>query len=272
MTRKKVLYSQKDGDLILDDGGAGAEGSRNANGTQAVNGGAMGIDKKYVLRLRDLPAEEKPREKLMKHGPAILSVAELLAVILNTGTQKEDVLAMSRRLLKEYGDSVVVTQRDPAKVSALLNVPIGKACQLVACFELGRRFFETRGSGARKPIVLRTASQVFEYLSDMRDLPKEHLRGLYLDTHYQLIHDELISIGTLTSNVIHPREVFRPALEHSAAAVILAHNHPSGIAKPSDADLVITAQIIEAGRVLGISVLDHVIIAKGKFESVEGEY
>lgn len=254
----KILYTQKDSDLILDNDSSSAS---NATG---------GADKKYVLRLRDMPAEEKPREKLMKYGPATLSVAELLAVILNVGTKKEDVLAMSRRLLKEYGDSVVVTQKDPAKLRELLDIPLGKACQLVACFELGRRLFEARG--VRKPITIRTASQVYEYLKDMRDLPKEHLRGLYLDNHYQLIHDELISIGTLTSNVVHPREVFRPALEHSAAAVILAHNHPSGIPKPSDADLTITAQIIEAGRVLGISVLDHVIIAKTKYESVPGEY
>jgi DNA repair protein RadC len=249
----KKLYIQKDSDLVLDS-----------------NDGSSGSDKKYVLRLRDMPAEDKPREKLMKHGSGVLSVAELLAVILNVGTKKEDVLAMSRRLLKEYGDSVIVGQRDPKKVSELLDIPIGKACQLVACFELGRRLFETRS--VRKPITIRTASQVYDYLRDMRDLPKEHLRGLYLDNHYRLIHDELISIGTLTSNVVHPREVFRPALEYSAAALILAHNHPSGIAKPSEADLAITAQIIEAGRVLGISLLDHVIIAKGKYESVQGEY
>jgi DNA repair protein RadC len=106
----------------------------------------------------------------------------------------------------------------------------------------------------------------------MQDLPKEHLRGLYLDAHYQLIHDEIISIGTLTSNIIHPREVFRPALEYSASAVILAHNHPSGVAKPSDADVAITRQIVEAGKILGISLLDHVIITKNKFESVPVEY
>src|SRR5208282_945367 len=90
-------------------------------------------DKKYVLKLRDLPTEDKPREKLIKHGPAVLSVAELLAIVLNVGTQKEDVLAMSRRLLKEYGDSVIVNQKDPEKVKELLGIPIVKACQLVAC-------------------------------------------------------------------------------------------------------------------------------------------
>jgi DNA repair protein RadC len=260
MTPPKRLYTQEDSDLVLDE-----QGAPDAPGVQNASHG-----KKYVLRLRDMPAEEKPREKLMKHGPSVLSVAELLAIILNVGTKKEDVLAMSRRLLKEYGDSVIVSQKDPAKVSELLDIPIVKACQLVACFELGRRLFKT--TGGRKPIVIRTASQVYDYLKDMRDLPKEHLRGLYLDSHYQLIHDELISIGTLTSNVVHPREVFRPALEFSAAALILAHNHPSGVSKPSEADLAITAQIIEAGRVLGISLLDHVIIAKTKHESVPGEY
>lgn len=250
MTNVK-FYKQEDGDLIFD--------SDRDNGS-----------KKYVLRLRDMPAEDKPREKLLKHGPSILSTAELLAVILNVGTKKEDVLAMSQRLLKEYGDSVIVAQKDPAKVKELLGIPLGKACQLVACFELGRRLFEKQGT--HKPIVIRTASQVYEYLKDMRELPKEHLRGLYLDNHYQLIHDELISIGTLTSNVVHPREVFRPAIERSAAALILAHNHPSGIAKPSEADLAITAQIIDAGKVLGIGLLDHVIIAKNKYSSIPGEY
>jgi DNA repair protein RadC len=151
-----------------------------------------------------------------------------------------------------------------------LGIPLCKACQLVACFELGRRLF--RNADGRKPVTIRTASQVYDYLRDMRDLPKEHLRGLYLDSHYQLIHDELISIGTLTSNLVHPREVFRPALEFSAAALILAHNHPSGVPRASEADLLITRQIIEAGRVLGIGLLDHVIIARTKYASVEAEY
>jgi DNA repair protein RadC len=155
-------------------------------------------------------------------------------------------------------------------VKEMLDIPLGKACQLVACFELGRRLF--RNADGRKPIIIRTASQVYEYLKDMRDLSKEHLRGLYLDSHYQLIHDELISIGTLTSNLVHPREVFRPAIERSAAALILAHNHPSGIPKPSDADLAITEQIIEAGKVLGISLLDHVIIAKNSHQSIPAAY
>jgi DNA repair protein RadC len=249
MPSKKLYFQASSGDLVLDNDGQ---------------------DKQYILKLRDLPANEKPREKLVKYGPSVLSLAELFAVVLNVGTKKEEVLAMSHRLLKEYGDSAIVNQKDPAKIAELLGIPLGKACQVVACFELGRRFFKDQAG--KKPLTIRTASQVYAYLKDMQDLPKEHLRGLYLDAHYQLIHDEVVSIGTLTSNIIHPREVFRPALEYSASAVILAHNHPSGVAKPSDADIAITRQIVEAGKILGISLLDHVIITKNKFESVPVEY
>jgi len=240
------LYRQTPGELVLDE------------------------DKKYVLKLRDLPSDEKPREKLVKYGSQALSVAELVAIVLNVGTKKEEVLTMARRLSKEYGENIVISQKDPKKIQEILGIPLGKACQLVACFELGRRFF--KHPEGRKPVTIRTASQVYEYLKDMRDLPKEHLRGLYLDNHYRLVHDEVISIGSLTSNIVHPREVFRPALEYSASAVILAHNHPSGIAKASDADVAITEQIVNAGKIMGISVLDHVIIAKSKFGSVPANY
>lgn len=250
MARTKIYTQASSGEMMLDEGN--------------------GKDKQYVLKLRDLPASEKPREKMLKYGSASLTLPELFAVVLNVGTKKEEVLAMSRRLLKEYGDSAIIHQKDPNKVKEMLGIPLGKSCQIVACFELGRRLFKT--PDGRKPTTLRTASQVYAYLSNMRDLPKEHLRGLYLDAHYQLIHDEIISIGSMTSNIIHPREVFRPAIEYSASAVILAHNHPSGVVKPSEPDVAITAQIVEAGKILGISVLDHVIITKTKFASVPVEY
>ena len=255
MPRQKIYLQPIAQDPVLDDGAL-------------IDG--IDADKRYILKLRDLPKEEKPREKLVKYGPGALSAAELFAVVLNVGTRKEEVLAMSRRLLKEYGDSAIVNQKDPNKVRDMLGIPLGKACQAVACFEIGRRFF--RAQDGRKPVTLRTAAQVYEYLKDMRDLPKEYLRGLYLDSHYQLIHDEVISIGSVTANIVHPREVFRPALEFSASAVILAHNHPSGIATPSEADIAITRQVIEAGRIVGIGLLDHVVITKKKFESVPAEY
>lgn len=226
-------------------------------------------EKTYKLHIKDLPEEEKPREKLIKYGPSVLSSAELLAVLLNTGTKKEGVLEMTNRLLKEYGDKAIVDQRDPKKVQGALNIPLVKACQIVACFELGRRSFKTRTGGA---VHLRTPKQVFEYVKDMRELSKEHLRGLYLDNHYRLIRDEVISIGSLTANITHPREVFRPALEYSASAMILVHNHPSGVVKPSESDIEITKQLVEAGKILGIHLLDHVIVTKKEYTSVPVKY
>jgi DNA repair protein RadC len=226
-------------------------------------------NKKYVLTIRDLPQDEKPREKFLKLGGDALSAPELLAIILNTGTKKEGVLEMSHRVLKEYGERALIGKTDPKKLASDLDIPLNKAIQIVACAELGLRFFEKKSS--QSP-TLRTARDVYEYLVEMRSLPKEHLRGLYLNAHYKLIHDEVVSIGTIDANIIHPREVFRPALEYGAVAVIMAHNHPSGSPKPSEADIQITKQIIEAGNIMGIKVLDHVIIARDSYESVDCDY
>jgi DNA repair protein RadC len=245
---RPTIYVQADGGLLMEDG----------------------EEKQYVLAIKDLPREEKPREKLVKYGSAYLSVGELLAVVLGVGTKREGILAMSQRLMKEYGGTDIVHEQDPKKLEARFGVPLVKACQIVACFELGRRFFEAPSS--QKLVELRTAVQVFSYVKDMADLPKECLRGLYLDTRYRLVHDEVISLGTLSSNLVHPREVFRPAVAYAASAVILVHNHPSGVVTPSDADIAITRQIVEAGKIVGIGILDHVVITKEKFESVPVDY
>ena len=242
-----TLYKLKDNDLVTEESD----------------------DKKYVLRLRDLPTEEKPREKLIKYGPSTLTASELLAVVLSVGTKKEEVLTMTNRILKEYGEKAVAHQKDPKKVMEALSLPETKACQVVACFELGRRFFD---NGTGRAITIRTAKQAYQYLKEMSELPKEHLRGLYLNNHYRLIHDEVISIGSVTANVVHPREVFRPALEYAASAVILAHNHPSGNTTPSKEDIEITEQLVEAGRIVGIDLLDHIIIGKKGFKSIPISY
>ncbi len=221
--------------------------------------------KQYTIR--DLPQEEKPREKMFKSGAAALSTQELLAVILITGTKNEDVLSMSNRVLKDYGEMGLRGNIDAKALALDMGIPLGKAMQIAACAELGRRFYQKKGQP-----TLRTASDVFEYLKDMRTLPKEHLRGLYLNQHFKLIHDEVISIGTIDASIIHPREVFRPALEYGAVAVILAHNHPSGSTEPSGADIMITKEIIKAGRIMGVNLVDHVIIGGDKFQSVEADY
>jgi DNA repair protein RadC len=223
------------------------------------------MDKKYVLRVKDLANEKRPREKLITYGPNVLNSPELLAIILGVGTKKEEVLSMSDRILKEYGERSLIAQIDPKIVAKEFDIPIVKACQVVACFELGRRFFKEK-KGALK--IVRTARQAFEYFKDIGKMQKEFFCGIYLNSRYQVIHDEVIAIGSLTSNIIHPREVFKPAIEHSAAALIVAHNHPSGDIKPSRSDIETTKQLAEASRLLNIELLDHLIVAKEKFVSI----
>lgn len=243
---KAQQYSLKDNTLFLD-----------------------GSIREYIYKIRDLPLDRKPREKLIKQGPESLSVQELLAVILNVGSKNEDVLTMSHRIIREYGEKSIIAEKNVEKLSLDLNIPIIKACQIIACGEIGRRFYEKNKLGFT---VIRNAKDVYDYLIDMRSLPKEHLRGLYLNSHNRIIHDEVISIGTINTNIIHPREVFRPGIEYTSAAVVLAHNHPSGVCTPSAQDIEVTEQIIQAGKVLGINVLDHVIITKDSFVSISANY
>ena len=223
----------------------------------------------YPLLIRDLPPESKPREKLLAQGPEALSSRELLAIVLQVGTVKEDVLEMSERLVRGYGDYSVLSERDARKLADEANIPVNKAMQIVALGELGRRAYDKKDSGFT---TIRNARDVYDYLVDMRSLPKEHLRALFLNAHNRVIRDEVISIGTVNSNIVHPREVFRSGIESNAVAVVLAHNHPSGEAVPSQEDIEITKQLVHAGKILGIRVLDHVIITKDGFASVKADY
>lgn len=219
----------------------------------------------YILKVKDLPNEQKPREKMERLGPKNLSLSELIAVLLGVGTKKEEVLSMSQRIIKEYGEKAIANETDPKKLAEALNIPYGKACQIVAGFEFGRRFFATK---AGKPVHIRNSQQAYQYLRDMSSSKKEQLRGLYLNSRYEVIHDEVISIGTVTANLIHPREVFQPAIEHGAVAVIIAHNHPSGNPEPTTADIEVTGQLVAAGKLLGLDLLDHLVIANDKFISI----
>jgi DNA repair protein RadC len=225
--------------------------------------------REYRFTVKDLPRESQPREKLMLHGPESLTIRELLAVILNTGTTKENVLEMSERLIRDYGEKSIFSIIDINQFSRETGLPETKSCQIIACGEIGRRLYSAQVSGFT---VIRNAQDVFDYLQDMKNLPKEHLRGLYLNNHNKIIRDEVISIGTVSSSMIHPREVFRPAIECNAVAVVLAHNHPSGEPSPSDEDILVTKQLIDAGKMLGINILDHVIITKDSFASIKADY
>lgn len=219
----------------------------------------------YILRVRDMPDAERPRERLLSAGAAALSVAELVAIVWGQGTRKEEVMAMAQRVLKEYGERAVSHESDPLRLSQTAGLPLQRACQLVAAFELGRRY---HGHSQGKPVQVRNIDQAHQYLKDMAHNRKEQLRGLYLNSRYDVIHDELISVGSLTANIVHPREVFQPAIKHAAVAVIIAHNHPSGSSEPTAADREVTVQLKAAGRLLGIDVLDHLIITETQAISI----
>lgn len=225
-------------------------------------------DSKYVLRVRDRAEEERPREKMVKFGPQDLSLSELVAVILGVGTKKEEVMAMAQRMLREYGERALLRETSPVRLSAALDIPLAKACQLVACFEIGRRFYENRGG---KPVEVRTARQAYMHLRGMADMQKEQLRALYLNSRYQVIHEEIVSVGSLTANIVHPREVYQPAIEHGAAAIIVAHNHPSGSLEATQADIDVTRQLGASGALLGIELLDHLIITAETYVSIIGD-
>jgi DNA repair protein RadC len=223
------------------------------------------------IYLPPIEIRENPGERLRFFGADYLRSSELLSLLLqsdpslNTGENPESTAA---RILSEYGTRALTAERNPGRMAELLGVSLEVASRVVAILELGRRFFEE--TATRTPFI-RSPEDAFKYLKDMAMLKKEHLRGLYLNVQSRLIHDEVISIGTLSRSIVHPREVFAPALEHSAFAIILAHNHPSGDLAPSAQDIAVTKSIAEAGRTLGIELLDHIIIGDSVFLSLKKE-
>jgi len=222
------------------------------------------LNESYVLHIRDLPEEEKPREKLRRYGPSALKNYELMAVILGRGTKKEGVLELARRIMAQYGTQAIFADGDVEKIEKVLGLSPVQACQVVAVSELGKRLF-----GRQAEVFLRSPEEVFQYTKDMARLQQEHLRGLYVDTRNKLIRDEVIAIGSLNSSFAHPREVFHPAVEHHAAAIILIHNHPSGDPSPSKDDIKLTERLLEVSKILSIDLLDHLIIGNEKYFSLK---
>ncbi|PID27137.1 MAG: hypothetical protein CR982_06710 [Candidatus Cloacimonadota bacterium] len=223
--------------------------------------------RKEVYKLKG-DSNTNPRERLLLGDLESLKLSDLVAIIIGMGTKAEDVFTLSRRIIKEYGSIALSEERSPHKIMEILNIGEVNACKLVASFELGRRFFSEKYKN--RPLV-RGPEDVFKHVESMKDLIKENFRGLYLNSKNYIIHDEIISIGHLTASLVHPREVFRPAVEHSAAGVIVVHNHPSGVAKPSKNDDAVTDNLKEAGKLLGIPILDHIIVGNDKYYSYNSE-
>lgn len=220
------------------------------------------------VRIHDIPEEERPRERLIRNGPESLSNAELLGVILRTGSKEENVVSLSSRILTEYS----IKQLSLANVSRLMQVHgVGKAkaAQIAAVFELARRL-ETFVEEPKRKICSPKDVYTLMY-PKMREQKKEKFITLCLDTKNQILKEEVVSIGSLNASIVHPREVFKSALLESSASVIMVHNHPSGDPSPSREDIMVTEKMVEGGKLLGIDVLDHIIIGDGKYVSLKDE-
>lgn len=216
---------------------------------------------KVKKTIKELPKVERPREKLMQYGPEKLSNSELLAILLRSGKKGENVIELANKILKRFSKDELpnLTFNDLKDYSGLGPA---KACEIIACFELGKRLLKDK-----KAEIYLTPKEIWEELKDLRDHKKEHFIIFYLDSRNQEIKREIISVGSLNANLVHPREVFEPAVRHLAAQIVLAHNHPSGDPEPSEDDLEITKRLTESGKILGIEIVDHIIVVKNGFLS-----
>ncbi|HVY67843.1 MAG TPA: DNA repair protein RadC, partial [Patescibacteria group bacterium] len=211
------------------------------------------------MPVKNLHKIEQPRERLEKYGPGKLSDAELLAIILRTGPTGIGVMELSKKVLKDYKGASLANAgvKDLLKIKGLGEA---KACEIAAVFELGRRLLKDK-----QAVLILSPREVWERLKDIRESKKEHFIVFFLNTQNQEIEREIISVGTLNASLIHPREVFEPAVKCLASHIIVAHNHPSGSLEPSDEDVNVTKRLCDSGRLLGIEVLDHVLVTGGGY-------
>ena len=221
------------------------------------------MNKDSSFTVRDLPRQERPRERLQKFGPEAFSAQELLALVIGRGIPKKSVMSIAQELLVKFGNVRAISHATIEELSQIRGIGLAKAAQIKACFELGKRQDlepESIDFDIKDP-----QSVVKAIRASIKDKAKEHFKLILLNPRNRIIGISTISIGTLNASLVHPREVFKDAITHSAASVVLAHNHPSGDPEPSEDDIKITKKLVESGKILGIEVIDHIIIGKNNF-------
>lgn len=221
------------------------------------------------LMLREVPTEERPRERMLQYGAGALSHAELLAIILRTGTVSESALRLASRILSESGGLRSLVDMSKDQLTQIKGIGDAKALQIMAGIELGRRIAKSTFS---ERITIRSPKDIANLMSEeLRYLQKEHFVCLFLNTKNHVLAQETLSMGSLNASIVHPREVFRAAIKRSSASIVCVHNHPSGDPTPSPEDIQLTHRLVEAGTIIGIEVLDHVIIGDQRFISLKEE-
>jgi DNA repair protein RadC len=222
-------------------------------------------EQKFLIK--DVPLEDRPRERMLKNGSAALSNPELLAILLRTGTVAESALHLANRVIRQSGGLRELMTMTTDELMQIKGIGEAKALQIKAGLELARRISKA-SFGER--VVIRTPEDVSMYLmEDLRYEQKEKFVTIFLNTKNHVIGHEVLSIGSLNSTIVHPREVFRAAIQRSSSAIICVHNHPSGDPTPSRDDIDMTRRLQEAGGIVGIDLLDHVIIGDASFTSLK---
>lgn len=230
----------------------------------------MNEQSKPSFTIHDLPLAERPRERLQKFGSEALSAQELLAVIMGRGIAGESVTVTAQRLLSQFGGLKGLAQASIEELSKIRGIGLAKACQIKAAFELASRL-ESYPSADNIQVIKNPIDVVGLVKNKLTGKKKEYFLTVLLDTRAQVIKICEISVGSLDTSIVHPREVFKEAISASAASVILVHNHPSGDLTPSAEDIGLTKRLAEAGTLVGIEVLDHIIIGDGNYVSLKGK-
>jgi len=220
----------------------------------------------FMATLNDLPANERPRERLIKYGIESLSLQELLSLIFGRGVKGESVINISQKLISTFGSLGQLSEASIEELKKIKGLGLAKACQLKACFEISRRLENKENLNKNK--VINSPKDIFSLLKEkVINFHKEYFMIVSLDNRNKVINVDTVSVGTLNSSLIHPRETFETAIKNHAAAIIICHNHPSGELKPSEDDLVVTQNLVKAGKLLGIEISDHLIITKDGYFS-----
>ena len=218
-----------------------------------------------MLLIKELPINERPRERMIHHGREALSVQELIAIILRTGSRDQSVIDLAQSIYKGCRSVKALNTLTIQELTRMKGVGPAKAVQLLAALELGTRMAEEPFS---HQVRLSSPEEVFNYMKGSLEMEnQEKFFALYLDTKARLIKKQLLFIGSLSSSLVHPRELFRHAVRYSAATIIIVHNHPSGDPTPSGSDAQITEVMMDNGRLMDIEVVDHIIIGKGRYHS-----
>lgn len=225
---------------------------------------------KESFTIHDLPPAERPRERLVKFGAEALSTQEVLALILGRGIKGESVLVTAQNLLINFGSLRNVANASITELSKIKGIGLAKASQIKAAFELGKRLDDSSAQSSQEKVKC-PEDAIKAVKNKLKGKKKEHFLVLSLDTRNHPIDTQTVSIGSLDSSIVHPREVFKEAISSCAASVIFIHNHPSGDPEPSEDDIKLTKRLVEAGEILGIEVLDHIIVCDSEYLSMKAK-